>query len=118
WGHRGVIQAVADGLATAGAVDGYVWDSLKAQNPELVGKTRVVARSPSFGFPPFVQLRGREQSNQALGALFLSMAQDAAGQEILRELNLQGFVEGEDRLYDGIGELYRLYLESETDALQ
>jgi phosphonate transport system substrate-binding protein len=33
WSHRGVIEAVASGLASAGAVDGYVWDSLEKTQP-------------------------------------------------------------------------------------
>ena len=37
--HRAVVQAVADGLANGGAVDGYVWDILALQHPALTAET-------------------------------------------------------------------------------
>jgi phosphonate transport system substrate-binding protein len=103
WAHRKVIEAVAAGLGQGGAVDGYVWETVARQHPELTRRTRVVERSPYFGFPPFVanarvpalQLRVFQQA-------LLDMGTDAAGRRLLRRLNIDGFAVGEPALFDGI----------------
>lgn len=100
WSHRKVIEAVAAGLAQGGAVDGYIWDTLARQHPELTGATRVAWRSPSFGFPPIVARRGSDPAllRQALQA----MNQTPPGQALLARLNLEGFVPGSATLFDSI----------------
>jgi phosphonate transport system substrate-binding protein len=54
WAHRDVVVAVADQVAQGGAVDGYVWETLRQVEPELTARTRVVRKSEKFGFPPIV----------------------------------------------------------------
>ena len=54
WAHRNVVDAVAAGVARGGSVDGYVWETLQRDSPELTARTRVVEKSPEFGFPPLV----------------------------------------------------------------
>jgi len=51
YGHRNVVRAVAGGLTRSGSVDGYVWEVLSQEEPELAGRTRVIARSEWLGFP-------------------------------------------------------------------
>jgi hypothetical protein len=46
----------AAGLAHAGAVDGYVWDTLHRQHPEATEGLRVAWRSGTHGFPPVVAM--------------------------------------------------------------
>ncbi len=103
WSHRNVVQAVADGLADAGAVDGYVWETLGRVAPELQARTRVVARSERFGFPPLVALRALEPARfQRLREALLGMAETEEGRRLLERLNLDGFVPGEPGWYQGI----------------
>lgn len=101
WSHRKVIEACAAGLAQGGAVDGYIWDTLALLHPDLTGATRVAWRSPSYGFPPIVARRDIADDG-ALRRALLEMARTPPGQALLARLNLDGFVAGEDRLYDGI----------------
>lgn len=106
--HPNVIEAVADGLADAGAVDGYVWEVLAEVQPGLTGRTRVLQRSPEFGFPPIVAAAHvnagmRERMQRAL----LAMHESPDGQAVLRELRLDRLEAGSPRLYDGIGEMAR-----------
>jgi phosphonate transport system substrate-binding protein len=101
WGHRRVIEAVASGLARGGAVDGYIWESLARLHPELTGATRVAWRSPLYGFPPIVARRGAE-GMEALRRALLGMAGTPPGRMLLSRLNLDGFVPGDARLFDGI----------------
>ena len=105
-GHRNVVEAVAVGLADAGAVDGYVWDTLKRAHPELTADTRVVLRSETFGFPPIVARQDLPDS-EALGLrrVLLEMAGDPEGRHVLELLNLDGFVEAKPALYDRIAEM-------------
>jgi phosphonate transport system substrate-binding protein len=103
WSHRRVIEAVAAGLAEAGAVDGYVWDMLSRQRPDITARTRIVERSPYFGFPPLVtgtQLPPARR--EKLSELFLTMHEDPEGLDLLEELGLTGFTLGERSDYDDI----------------
>ena len=45
------------GVADAGSVDGYVWDTLAVQVPGSTTGVRVAWRSPTYGFPPIVARR-------------------------------------------------------------
>ncbi len=103
WSHRDVVVAVADGLAQGGAVDGYVWDTLSQTHPELTRRTRVVSRSEYFGFPPFAARASLdEQDFQRLQQVLMTMPDDPEGRRLLRRLNLDGFSQGSDRLFDSI----------------
>lgn len=106
WAHRKVVEAVAVSLAQAGAVDGYVWETLRLLHPELTARTRVIERSPEFGFPPFAARRSLPKPEfDALRRALLGMAGDAEGARLLKELNLDGFDPGEPRLFDGIAHM-------------
>ncbi len=101
--HRAVVQAVADGLANGGAVDGYVWDILALQHPELTDETRVVRKSREYGFPPFVAAKGvAPEDVDAMRRTLIGMSSDADGAKLLSQLHLDGFVAGEDRMFDSI----------------
>lgn len=119
WSHRKVVEAVATGLAQGGAVDGYVWDTLALLHPELTSKTRIVSKSPQFGHPPFVA--GSATSKQDIAALqqvLFHMTHDKEGIRLLNRLNLDGFVYGNDHLFDSIEEMSRFVEKSKNDASQ
>jgi phosphonate transport system substrate-binding protein len=109
WSHRKVIEAVASGLAQGGAVDGYVWDTLSLSHPELTAQTRIVDKSIKFGHPPFVASRAAsKQQIAALQQALFRMGQDKEGKALLKTLNLDGFVQGDDHLFDKIEEMSQL----------
>jgi phosphonate transport system substrate-binding protein len=110
YGHRNVIRAVAAGLAESGSVDGYVYDVVRATEPDVVENTRVIRRSEWLGFPPIAchqSVRGTALV-EGIAAAFLSMDRDEMGQEILEMLHLDGFAPGEPSLFDGIAAKYEL----------
>lgn len=112
WSHRKVIEACAAGLAQGGSVDGYIWDTLARQHPELTRATRVVWRSQTYGFPPIVAAPGISGTRvMALREALIGMRHDSAGQRLLAQLNLDGFVAGSASLFDGIEQNWR-YLEN------
>lgn len=109
WSHRKVVEAVASGFADAGAVDGYVYDTLARLHPELVQRTRVVDRSPPFGFPPVVAGPHTAAVDRLrLRSVLLTMADDAEGRRLLAHLNLDGFAAGDPRLFEGIRRARRM----------
>ncbi|WP_428623102.1 PhnD/SsuA/transferrin family substrate-binding protein [Sedimenticola sp.] len=109
WAHRDVVKAVADGVAQGGSVDGYVWETLSLHEPALTAGTRVVTKSPLFGFPPLVVRKDIDpQHFYALRNALLNMASDSEGRRLLRQLNLDGFSEGEDALFDGVAASVRI----------
>jgi phosphonate transport system substrate-binding protein len=101
--HRNVAEAVAARLAQAGSIDGYVWETMKAQGLPAVSKTEVVWKSEHFGFPPLVMRRNDDPLR--LGKLkqaLLDMQEDKVGRDLLTSLNLSAFATGAPSLFDSI----------------
>lgn len=111
WSHRKVIEAVAAGLADAGAVDSFVWDSLKKIEPGLTDKTRIVWRSPEFGFPPLIAHNDTvdEGAFREMQDLLLGMASDPEGSKILRSLNIDDFSVQSPDLYESVADMMRVF---------
>ena len=108
WSHAKAIQAVASGLAEGAAVDSYVWDSLQKVDAQLVARTRIVWKSEEFGFPPIVAYHRVSQKDfDTFQQALFGMHEDPAGRALLDKLNLDGFVAGEQRLYDGVVKMMR-----------
>lgn len=106
YSHSKLIEAVADGLAQGGSVDGYVWDSLNALKPEITRRTYPVSQSPEFGFPPVVARRTVAQEDfAAVQKMLIGMYRDPQGKALLQNLNLNGFIHGIPDLYDGVAEM-------------
>ncbi len=102
-GHRNVAEAVAARLAQAGAIDGYVWETMRIQGLPAAAQTEVVWRSEPFGFPPLVTRQGvTHPFTAALQQALLGMPMDEAGRKLLQALNLTGFTRGEAALFDSI----------------
>jgi phosphonate transport system substrate-binding protein len=106
--HRHVVEAVAEGLADAGSVDGYVWETLAELHPELTGRTRVLQKSADFGFPPVVAAAGVDADEaRAFAKALFDMPQYSSGRAVLAELRLDRFVPGDAGLFRGIAEMAR-----------
>lgn len=108
--HRKAIEAVATGLAKGSAVDSYVWDTLNRFQPEITRKTRILDKSPEYGFPPFVAHRNVSRNDfKLMQTALLGMEHDTAGKAILVRLNIDGFVVGERRMYDNVAKMMRAF---------
>ncbi len=102
-GHRNAIEAVSTGLADGAYVDGYVWNTLARFNPDITGRTRIVARSRTFAFPPIVGGPAvSEALNQQIQRILVEMSQDQNARLLLERLNLDGFAVPEAGAYDAI----------------
>lgn len=110
WSHRKVVEAVASGLAHGGAVDSFVWDTLAIVEPRLTAKTRIVGQSDEYGFPPLVAHRAVGAGDfAAVQRMLLDMGSDPEGAQLLRRLNLDGFIKGKLALYAGVARMMRAF---------
>lgn len=104
--HDNSVIAVANGLADGAAVDSLVYDQLAITNPELVSKTRVIARWGPYGIPPVVVNPALDpQLKEQLRNFFLNLHNSATGAKILHSLGIDRFVIVEDNLYDSIRQM-------------
>lgn len=110
WSHRKVVEAVVSGMADGASVDSFVWDTLYRVKPELTRATRIISKSPEYGFPPFAAHRSVPAKQfTAMQRVLLEMQNDEAGVRLLTRLNIDGFIQGERRLYDGVVEMMRAF---------
>ncbi|MCW8862823.1 MAG: phosphate/phosphite/phosphonate ABC transporter substrate-binding protein [Rhodospirillales bacterium] len=104
--HGETIEAVAERFADGGAVDSYIWEYLAEVKPEMVNKTRVINKSPPFGFPPLVARRGIDKETTArFSEIMISMSEDPEGRAFLKELKLDGFGIFAPELFQNIREI-------------
>lgn len=113
WSHRKVVEAVASGLAQGGAVDSYIRDTLVHVAPKLAARTRIVWRSPEYGFPPFVAHRSVSPADfQLMQRHLFDTDKTEPGRSVLARLYLDGFTGGSPALYDGVAHMMRAFGES------
>lgn len=104
--HAETIEAVAEQFADGGAVDSYIWEYLKEFRPKLVDKTRVIKRSPAFGFPPLVSRRGvKLETVWRMKRIIEGMNDDPDGRKFLTGLKLDGFRESSPDLFNNIRQM-------------
>jgi len=104
--HAETVEAVAERFSDGGAVDSYIWDSLKEFRPDLVAQTRVIKQSPSFGFPPLVSRVGVDlEIVWLMERVLKDMADDPDGRVFLEGLKLDGFGDFPRSLFNNIQEM-------------
>jgi phosphonate transport system substrate-binding protein len=107
--HRKVMEAVALGAAQGGAVSSHVWDTLLKTAPELAQGTRIVSKSPEYGFPPLVARPSVSETEfRTMQKLLLKMMINEEGRALLGRLNIDGFVAGEPSLYDRVDQMMQV----------
>jgi len=103
YSHAASVEAVAVRFVDGASVDSYVYDALRASQPELVARTRVIARSAAYPIPPVVVRSGLAPEMKArLRSELLAMDRDPRGRALLAELGFRRFVPVEDESFDGI----------------
>jgi phosphonate transport system substrate-binding protein len=107
-GHKNVVRAVASGLADGGSVDSFVWDALARVDPGLVAKTRIAARSVEFGSPPIVAAPDvATRDVEKLRRVMIGMADDPSATEVLRKIQVEGFVTGDPAAFAEVEAMMR-----------
>ena len=106
YSHDNSIIAVADKLVNGAAVDSLVYDQLAITNPELVSKTKVIARWGPYGIPPVVINPALDsQLKKQLQDFFLNLHNSNTGARILQGLGNDKFVIVDDDIYRSIREM-------------
>jgi phosphonate transport system substrate-binding protein len=101
--HAETVQAVSEQFADGGAVDSYIWEYLASSRPDITEKTRIIKKSPSFGFPPIVSRLGVNPNTVNLMKTTLeNMDEDVDGKALLVQLKLDGFGYYPNSLFNGI----------------
>jgi phosphonate transport system substrate-binding protein len=103
YNHAETIQAVAEQVAQGGAVESYIWRMISRLQPELAARTKIIERSPLFGFPPIVARVGTSSHlrTDMVNAL-VGMHDEPDGRALLADLGLDGFGEFPASLFDDI----------------
>ncbi len=101
--HDNSIKAVADGLADGAAVDSLVWEYINATNPTDTARTRIIDKSPPYGIPPVVVHPAlSSELKQQLREVFLHLHEDPQAAPLLKNLQIDRFVTGNDAMYDSV----------------
>lgn len=101
--HAETVQAVSEQFADGGAVDSYIWEYLAIFRPEITEKTRIINKSPGFGFPPIVSRLGVNPDTVKLMKDTLEgMDEEVNGKALLAQLKLDGFGDYPGSLFNGI----------------
>lgn len=103
-----IVAAVAIGLADAGAMSGFAWERLARSHPEISAQTRIVSKSPPYGFPPIIARSTLSKHNfDAMQKALTGMSNDPAGIRLLQRLNIDGFIAADKKIY---GSVYKMML--------
>lgn len=101
--HAETVQAVSEQVADGGAVDSYIWEYLAIFQPELTKKTKIINKSPKFGFPPIVSRTGvNTRVVQLMKETLENMNREPTGKGLLDHLKLDGFGHFPDSLFNDI----------------
>lgn len=111
-GHDNSVQAVANGLVDAAAVDSLILDHMIIENNPYALNVRVINTSEDFAIPPVVVPKQLDpQLKQQLREFFLQAHTTAEGQRILNALRIDYFTLGDDSDYNSIREMERVCAE-------
>ena len=98
--HQKVVAAVAIGLADAGSMSGFTWDTLSLSRPDITDQTRIVAKSAEYGFPPIIARNNLEKHDfSKMQRILIDMKDDPDGVKLLTRLNIDGFALSDKKLY-------------------
>ncbi|HUQ75522.1 MAG TPA: PhnD/SsuA/transferrin family substrate-binding protein [Burkholderiales bacterium] len=98
---RGVIKALAEGKIDVGPLDGYVFDLIRAGDPEFAAQVRVVAVTDPTPMPPLVATAAlKKDETERLRSAFMAVHEEPALDPARKSLLIDRFVVPELKVYD------------------
>lgn len=98
---RGVIAALAKGEIDVGPLDGYVFDLIRAGDPNFASQVRVVAATDPTPMPPLVATASLSQEKiDRLRSAFLRAHEEPSLQSFLKAILVERFALPELSAYD------------------
>lgn len=112
--HDNSIKAVMQGLVDGAAVDSLIFDYMAHKDNNINQKIRVIAVSEEAGMPPLVARPGLPNDlKQKIRTTILGLHETEEGQKVLKNLQIERFVQGNDHDYDGIRQAAKQVVGSE-----
>ena len=98
---RGVIKALAAGTIDVGPLDGYVFDLLRAGDPEFASQVRVIASTDPTPMPPLVATASlKKHEAEKLRAAFVRAHEEPSLGLALKSILVERFIVPELSVYD------------------
>jgi len=108
YSHDKSIEEVAKKNVDGASVDSLIYDYLAAKAPANTKLTKIVAKSPPYGIPPFVANRRADPALKVqLKQILLGMSDDPKGKAILEGIMVDKFIVPKDKDYDSVREMER-----------
>jgi ABC-type phosphate/phosphonate transport system substrate-binding protein len=98
---RGVVKALVGGKVDVGPLDGYVFDLIRAGDPEFAAQVRVIAVTDPTPMPPLVATAPLEASRiESLRNSFLAVSEEKSLDAARKALLIERFVVPDLGVYD------------------
>lgn len=101
--HDYSIELVSRRIVDGASVNSLIYDYIAKYNPEKLSNIKIIEKSEWYGMPPIVvakSIDGKLKAN--LLSIFTQMHTDEKGDEILKHLLIDKYVQESDTLYNGI----------------
>jgi ABC-type phosphate/phosphonate transport system substrate-binding protein len=97
---RGIVQALVRGDIDVGPLDGYVWDLIRAGDPDFAAQVRVVASTDPTPMPPLVSTGLGAAEVERLRAVFRKLHEEESLDAARKALLVERFVVPKLSVYD------------------
>ncbi len=98
---RGVINALAEGEIDVGPLDGYVFDLIRAGDPQFASQVRVIASTDPTPMPPLVATAPLSQEQvKKVRSAFLRVHEEPSLSSSLKAILVERFVVPDLEVYD------------------
>ncbi len=103
YAHDISIQMVNRGIIEGASVHSIIFDHFAEFHPEKIKNVKIIEKSEWFGTPPVVVPSNIEKSKfETLQHIFLEIHNDSLGKKILKDLEIEKFVAGNDTIYNSV----------------
>lgn len=100
YSHDNAIKAVVDGIVDAAAVDSMIFDYALLKDPGVKEKVKIIDKSFMVGTPPVVvNPQVNTETKNRIKAILLAMHQDTEGKKALEPLQIDRFIDADERNY-------------------
>lgn len=108
YNHEKSINAVAEKLVDGASVDSTVWSNVIKNSPDLSKKLKIIEKSPPFPNSPVVARKDlAAATKEKIKQVFLDMANQQEGQQVLALYGLDNYVVGKPEDYRQVERLMK-----------
>jgi ABC-type phosphate/phosphonate transport system substrate-binding protein len=98
---RGVVKALVEGKIDVGPLDGYVFDLIRAGDPQFAAQVRVIAVTDPTPMPPLVATASLDPAQiESLRKAFIAVSEEPSLDAARKALLVERFVVPELSVYD------------------